>query len=85
MDRSPTGSAVGARVALAFAKGHLKRNVPKRYHSIISLSSSQPEQDAFVGEIVEEVEVEGGEGIASKGVVVKTSGRAFCARSTRAR
>ncbi|GJN87621.1 hypothetical protein Rhopal_000576-T1 [Rhodotorula paludigena] len=69
--------AIGARVALAFAKGHLKRNVPKRYHSIVSLSASQPEQDAFVGEVVEEVEVEGGEGIASKGVVVKTSGRAF--------
>ncbi|GAA5923092.1 hypothetical protein JCM6882_004744, partial [Rhodosporidiobolus microsporus] len=55
----------------------LKLNTLKRYHSIVSLSSPQPEKDAFAGEAIEEVVVEGGEGIASRGVRVKTSGRAY--------
>ncbi|GAA5923146.1 hypothetical protein JCM6882_008310, partial [Rhodosporidiobolus microsporus] len=52
VDRSPTGSAVGARVALAHARGQLKLNTLKRYHSIVSLSSPQPEKDAFAGEAI---------------------------------
>ncbi|GAA5851617.1 hypothetical protein JCM8547_001151 [Rhodosporidiobolus lusitaniae] len=75
VDRSPTGSAVGARVALAVAKGQLSLNSPKRYHSIVSVASKQREQDAFVGEAVEEVEIQGAQG--KKGIVVKTSGRAY--------
>ncbi|GAA6020926.1 hypothetical protein JCM10207_003189 [Rhodosporidiobolus poonsookiae] len=77
VDRSPTGSAVAARIALAYAKGKIGLNDAKRYHSVVSLASEQPEQDAFLGEAVEEVQVEGGEGPAAKGVVVKTSGRAY--------
>ncbi|ORY84661.1 proline racemase [Leucosporidium creatinivorum] len=77
VDRSPTGSAVGARIALAHAKGQLSLNTPKRYHSIVSIASKDPSQDGFVGEAVEVVDIEGGEGVAAKGVVIKTSGEAF--------
>ncbi|GAA6039729.1 hypothetical protein JCM8097_001374 [Rhodosporidiobolus ruineniae] len=75
IDRSPTGSGVGARIALAYAKGKIGLNQPKKYHSIVTLASAQPDEDAFVGEAVEEVEIEGTGG--KKGVVVKTSGRAY--------
>lgn len=76
LDRSPTGSAVGARIALAYAQGVVKIGERRRYHSILSLHSSD---DAFVGEAVEEVEIEGANG--KKGIRVKTSGRGFCASS----
>lgn len=46
----------------------------------MSIASDNSEQDAFEGVAVEEVEVEGAEGLAKKGVRVKTSGRAFCER-----
>jgi hypothetical protein len=73
LDRSPTGSAVGARIALAHAKGQIKIGEKRTYHSIVSLDSPD---DAFVGEALEKVELEGSD---KKAVRVKTSGRGFCA------
>ncbi|GAA5888114.1 hypothetical protein JCM6882_000285 [Rhodosporidiobolus microsporus] len=80
VDRSPTGSAVSARLALAFTKGLLGLNEPRRYHSVVSLASDEPAKDAFEGEAVEELRVEGGrwgEGEGRRAVRVKTSGRAY--------
>lgn len=78
VDRSPTGSAVGARVALAVKKGERKMGQPWTYHSVVSLMADGGE-GAFVGVPVEKVSVEG----VGDAVVVKTSGRAwYCGAST---
>jgi trans-L-3-hydroxyproline dehydratase len=73
VDRSPTGSGVQARVALAYAKGQKDLNQPFVYHSPVSKAFGG--EGAFVGEAVEAVDV-GGD---FKGVIVKVSG---CARYT---
>ncbi|KAB2578724.1 Trans-L-3-hydroxyproline dehydratase [Lasiodiplodia theobromae] len=73
VDRSPTGSGVQARVALAVAKG--ERGVGKErwvYHSL--LSNAFAGKGGFVGRAVEEVEIGGGEGEKIKGVRVEVSG-----------
>lgn len=77
LDRSPTGSAVGARVALAVAKGELTIGQRRAYHSIVS-RGSPGEQGAFVGEAVEQVAVGGGSALGGRGVIVRTEGKAFC-------
>lgn len=70
VDRSPTGSGVQARVALACAKGQRGLNEPFVYHSPVSKAFEG--EGAFVGEAVETVDVSGG----LKGVIVKVSGSA---------
>lgn len=67
IDRSPTGSGVQARVAMAMAKGELKLGDRWTYHSLVS--NSHDGEGAFVGSAVEEVEVGG-----RKGVIVQVSG-----------
>ncbi|GKT44305.1 transaldolase [Colletotrichum spaethianum] len=58
IDRSPTGSVVQARVALAMAKGQRKLGEPRAYHSLVS-RAVEGYKNAFVGTAVEEVEVGG--------------------------
>lgn len=67
VDRSPTGSGVQARVALAVAKGERAVGDAWAYHSV--LSNAFGGSGAFVGRAVEEVEV--GD---RKGVRVEVSG-----------
>jgi trans-L-3-hydroxyproline dehydratase len=72
VDRSPTGSGVAARVALAYAKGQRKLNEPWRYHSLVSKAGLGP---AFTGTLVE---VLGGhEDIIGPQIMVKVEGQAF--------
>jgi trans-L-3-hydroxyproline dehydratase len=70
IDRSPTGSGVQARVALAYAKGHRHLNEPFIYHSPVSKAFGG--EGVFVGEAVEAVDAGGN----FKGVIVKVSGSA---------
>lgn len=67
VDRSPTGSGVQARVALACAKKQRKLNEPSTYHSPVSKAVGGGQ---FIGEAVEEVSI--GDGFDA--VVVKVSG-----------
>ena len=69
IDRSPTGSGVQARIALAYAKGRIKLNERWTYHSLVS--NAYDGEGAFIGEAVEEVDVGG-----RKGVIVRVSGKA---------
>ncbi|KAK2054497.1 proline racemase [Colletotrichum caudatum] len=71
VDRSPTGSVVQARVALATAKGQRKLGEPWTYHSLVSKAIGGY-KNAFVGTPVEELEVGG-----NKAWRVEVSGRAF--------
>lgn len=68
VDRSPTGSGVQARVALAYAKEERKLNESFVYHSPVSKSFDN--EGSFMGEAIGTVEV--GEGLG--GVIVKVSG-----------
>ncbi|GCB21343.1 trans-L-3-hydroxyproline dehydratase [Aspergillus awamori] len=75
IDRSPTGSCVTARMALAHAKG--ERSVGQRwaYNSVIS---NHFQTGAFEAEIVETgLRVEGGNAPAKDAVVVRVEGRAY--------
>ncbi|KAK0369134.1 proline racemase [Colletotrichum limetticola] len=58
IDRSPTGSVVQARVALAAARGERKLGQSWTYHSLVSRGVGG-DRGAFVGTPVEEVEVGG--------------------------
>ncbi|KAL3422741.1 proline racemase [Phlyctema vagabunda] len=72
IDRSPTGSSVAARMALAHARKQRKLAQKWTYHSLVSASHGQ---GAFVAEVAEEIEVRGaGNG---RGVVVRIEGEAF--------
>lgn len=74
IDRSPTGSCVSARMALAHAKG--LRPVGQRW-AYNSLVSNAFDTGMFNAEIVQECEITGGKGISSTGVVVKVEGQAY--------
>lgn len=52
IDRSPTGSGVAARAALAFRKGRRKLNEEWTYHSLVSRDKKGP---GFIGRVVEEL------------------------------
>lgn len=52
IDRSPTGSGVAARAALAYAKGRLAKGQSWTYHSLVS--NSIDSLGAFVGTVVDE-------------------------------
>ena len=56
VDRSPTGSAVSARLALAYARGRLHMGDSWTYHSLVSLK--RRDEAAFVGTVLEEVKLE---------------------------
>ncbi|KAK2045709.1 proline racemase [Colletotrichum somersetense] len=71
VDRSPTGSVVQARVALAMAKGQRRLGEPWTYHSLVSKAIGGY-KSAFVGTPVEELEVGG-----NKAWRVEVSGQAF--------
>ncbi|KAK4905170.1 hypothetical protein LTR28_000806 [Elasticomyces elasticus] len=75
VDRSPTGGAVAARVALAYAKGARTLGQRWTYHSL--LSNVCGGKGAFVGSPCAEVETSGADGIAKRGVHVKVEGQAF--------
>ncbi|GKZ27407.1 hypothetical protein AbraIFM66951_005300 [Aspergillus brasiliensis] len=75
IDRSPTGSCVTARMALAHVKG--ERSVGQRwaYNSVVS---NHFQTGAFEAEIVETgLRVEGGNAPAKNAVVVRVEGRAY--------
>jgi trans-L-3-hydroxyproline dehydratase len=65
IDRSPTGSGVMARVALAVEQGRLNIGEGCEYESVVSLLN---ERNGFRGTAVERVD---------EGVVVKVEGKAF--------
>ncbi|KEY74574.1 hypothetical protein S7711_07176 [Stachybotrys chartarum IBT 7711] len=74
IDRSPAGGCVASRMALAYARGHpLHQSV--KFNSFISNEFGG--RGAFTGTSVQEVEIAGGHGISSKGVVVRVEGQAF--------
>ena len=53
VDRSPTGSAVAARVAYAYATGDLEIGQSWTYHSLVSNAADG--QGGFVGTVLEEI------------------------------
>lgn len=75
VDRSPTGGAVAARVALAYAKGIREKGASWTYHSLVSNAFNG--RGAMVGTVVEEVDIPGAEGIAKRGVRVQVEGKAY--------
>lgn len=52
LDRSPTGSGVSARLAVAYARGNLRMGESRTYHSLLSRSLAP--QLGFVGTVVGE-------------------------------
>ncbi|KAH7017966.1 uncharacterized protein B0I36DRAFT_377394 [Microdochium trichocladiopsis] len=66
IDRSPTGSAAGARMALAYAQGAIHLNEGRTYHSL--LSNSKGGKGSFKARVLEET---------AGGVIVKIEGFAF--------
>lgn len=74
IDRSPTGSCVSARMALAHAKGVRSKGQRWAYNSLVSNSF---ETGMFTAEIVDEVKISGGQGVSSNGVVVQVEGKAY--------
>ena len=77
IDRSPTGSCVVARMALAYAKGVRKPGQRWTYHSVVSNAFAG--DGGFTASIVDEVDVPGGaQGqVVARGVRVRVEGRAF--------
>ena len=71
IDRSPTGSCVMARMALAYAKGLRKPGQRWTYHSVVSNAFGG--EGGFTAEIADEEDIPGG----PKGVRVKVEGKAF--------
>ncbi|KAL3297584.1 proline racemase [Colletotrichum asianum] len=70
IDRSPTGSVVQARVAVAVAKGERQLGESWTYHSLVS-RAQEDYKSAFVGKPVEKIDFGKMEGIR-----VEVSGRA---------
>jgi trans-L-3-hydroxyproline dehydratase len=74
IDRSPTGSGVAARVALAYATKQLDVGKRWTYHSILSANMGR---GAFIGEIVECVTLPNKNGGDIKAVIVRVGGFAY--------
>ncbi|KAF6817664.1 proline racemase [Colletotrichum plurivorum] len=72
IDRSPTGSVVQARVALAVAKEEMIVGESQTYHSLVSRAQGGY-KGAFVGKAVEDFTTPHG----TKGARVEVSGRAY--------
>ncbi|KZZ94552.1 proline racemase [Ascosphaera apis ARSEF 7405] len=76
IDRSPTGSCVVARMALAAAKGVRKPGERWTYHSVVS--NAFEGEGGFTASIVEEADITDSEGkTVNKGVRVRVEGKAF--------
>ncbi|KAF9878147.1 proline racemase [Colletotrichum karsti] len=71
IDRSPTGSVVQARVAVAVAKGERELGESWTYHSLVSRAQGGF-KSAFVGKAVEKIDYG-----KMQGIRVEVSGRAF--------
>jgi trans-L-3-hydroxyproline dehydratase len=74
IDRSPTGSCVTARMALAYAKGLRPLGQRWAYNCLVS---NHFNTGAFSAEIVEEVTNDGGDGGSLNAVTVQVEGQAF--------
>jgi trans-L-3-hydroxyproline dehydratase len=74
IDRSPTGSCVTARMALAYAKGLRPLGQRWAYNSLVS---NHFKTGAFSAEIVEEVTIDGVDGGSLNAVIVHVEGQAF--------
>lgn len=74
IDRSPTGSCVSARMALAFAKGQRPIGQRWAYHSLVSHFF---DTGAFTAEIVDVVDLPGHYAVNNQGVVVQVEGKAY--------
>ena len=76
IDRSPTGSAVAARLALAYARG--ERDVGQRWAFNSLVSDAYEGKGAFVGAIVEECKLRDGHGRDVRDAVrVRVEGHAY--------
>ncbi|KAF2734828.1 Diaminopimelate epimerase-like protein [Polyplosphaeria fusca] len=75
VDRSPTGSAVAARVAYAHAVGELKLNESFTYHSL--LSNATGGRGGFVGTAIEEVPELYTDTMMSRPIRVRIEGYAY--------
>lgn len=76
IDRSPTGSCVVARMALAYAKGIRKIGERWTYHSVVSNAFGG--EGGFTASITQEADVTDAQGrVVAKGVRVCVEGRAF--------
>jgi proline racemase len=75
VDRSPTGSCVAARMALAHTKKTRGINQPWAYNSLVS---NKFNTGAFAATIVDEgISIEGGNGRPRQGVIVRVEGKAY--------
>jgi trans-L-3-hydroxyproline dehydratase len=74
IDRSPTGSGVAARVALAYAKGERKIGQRWKYHSLVSRAFGG---GAFIGEPVEEIKLPNRFGEDIDAITVQVEGFAY--------
>lgn len=74
IDRSPTGSGVAARVALAYARGKRRIGERWRYHSLVSRAFCG---GAFIGEPIEQVKLPSRFGEAIDAIIVKVEGHAY--------
>ncbi|KAJ5937713.1 hypothetical protein N7454_004055 [Penicillium verhagenii] len=75
IDRSPTGSCVTARMALANAKNVRPRGQRWAYNSLVS---NRFDTGAFIASIVnDDILLEGDHGVARQSVVVQVEGKAF--------
>ncbi|KAE8356696.1 hypothetical protein BDV28DRAFT_126755 [Aspergillus coremiiformis] len=74
IDRSPTGSCVAARVALAYEKGLRKPGQQWAYNSLVSNHFGT---GAFTAEIDHEQSLTGAHGKQIRSVIVKVGGQAF--------
>ena len=75
VDRSPTGSGVAARRALAHAKGLMPPEQRWTYHSLVS--NHHGGQGAFIAQVVDEPVRRSMAGLTGDGVRVQVEGRAF--------
>ncbi|KAF8504119.1 proline racemase [Gautieria morchelliformis] len=73
IDRSPCGSGVCARVALAMAKGNRQLEVPKTYHSLVTKRKGE---GAFIASAVERLLLDHDNG-GWESWVVKVEGSAY--------
>ncbi|KAJ5188020.1 Proline racemase [Penicillium cf. griseofulvum] len=72
IDRSPTGSCVAARVALAYAKGSLPRGEKRIYNSLVTRAYRG--LSGFVGSVFDEAGITGGD---KQSVRVSVEGYAY--------
>lgn len=81
LDRSPTGSGVAARVALATKVGHLTPGKKRIYHSLLSfrerINGGALRSGGFIAEATENVHIQNRSGPDIEAVSVKVEGYAY--------